>query len=65
MNMTTEYNWKQWQVPDKKDQVAGYVTKFMEGLTFVTIRGTGHMSIQWKRPEGFDMFRRFLNNEEF
>lgn len=65
MKMTTEYNWKQWQVPEKKDQVAGYVTKYKEGLTFVTIRGTGHMSIQWKRPEGFDMFRRFLNNEEF
>eukprot|EP01017_Pseudomicrothorax_dubius_P043377 TRINITY_DN720_c0_g1_i4.p1 TRINITY_DN720_c0_g1~~TRINITY_DN720_c0_g1_i4.p1 ORF type:complete len:468 (-),score=118.28 TRINITY_DN720_c0_g1_i4:89-1492(-) len=49
--------WRQWLVDG---QVAGYVTQYKDDLSFVTIKGTGHMAPQWKRKESFYMFSQFL-----
>jgi carboxypeptidase C (cathepsin A) len=65
MNMTVSDSWRHWSTSYDQTDIAGYVMDFQEGLTFLTIKGTGHMSIQWKRPEGFDMFSRFLKDEKF
>lgn len=65
MNMTVSDSWRHWSTSYDPKDIAGYVINYSEGLTFLTIKGTGHMSIQWKRPEGFDMFRRFLKDEKF
>lgn len=53
--------WRQWFITDDA-QVSGYVVDY-DGLTFVTIKGVGHMSIQWKRPQGYHVFTNFLNNQ--
>lgn len=52
--------WKKWRV--NENEVAGYVTEY-EGLTFVTIKGTGHMVPQWKPKEAYKMFDYFLKEK--
>ena len=58
LGLTVANDWRQWG-NGKWGQVAGYTINY-EGLNFVTIKGTGHMSIQWKRPQGQYMFQQFL-----
>lgn len=53
--------WGEWML---NGQVGGYYQRFGANFRFNTIRGTGHMSIQWKRPEGFQMFQAFLNGTD-
>ena len=52
-------NWTEWML---NGQVAGFFMRYSTKLRFVTIRGSGHMCIQWKRPEGYQMFMDFLQN---
>jgi len=54
--------WRQWNL---NDQVGGYTMAFNDTFAFATIKGTGHMSIQWKRPQGYHIFNNFLNNTAF
>ena len=56
--------WRQWRVNDDKNNVAGYVVKY-KGLTFCTIKGTGHMVPGWKPKEAYYMFSKFLKGENF
>jgi len=44
------------------NQVVGFTQEY-EGLTFTTIKGTGHMSPAWKREECFTMFNNFIKNK--
>jgi len=54
-------DWRPWIV---NNQVAGYVTVYDNNdFTFATIKGAGHMVPQFKPPEAFALFQRFLNNE--
>ena len=60
--------WKSWRAEDLDGNVdmaniAGYRTIY-KGLTFVTVKGTGHMVPQWKRKEAFHMVKRFLADED-
>ena len=55
--------WREWG-NGVWGQVAGYTINFQSGLSFVTIKGTGHMSIEWKRPQGQYMFQQFLLGNE-
>jgi carboxypeptidase C (cathepsin A) len=60
LGMKNTTAWREWG-NGVWGQVAGYTVDFPQ-LTFVTIKGTGHMSIQWKRPQGQYMFQQFLLN---
>lgn len=62
LNLTTDQEWHQWSM---FGQVAGYTQTYKEGLRFLTIKGTGHMSIEWKRPQGAFMFWSFINQLKF
>ena len=63
-NITT---WREWGNTEW-GQVAGYTIDFQNSpttakLSFTTIKGTGHMSIQWKRPQGQYMFQQFIEGK--
>jgi serine carboxypeptidase-like clade 1 len=58
LNIVDEY--RAWIV---NGQTAGFVQEY-EGLTYVTIKGTGHMAPQWKREEAFTMFNAFLKGQK-
>jgi serine carboxypeptidase-like clade I len=53
--------WKSWRVDD--DNLAGYRTVY-KGLTFVVVKGTGHMVPQWKPKEAYYMLSRFLEGKD-
>lgn len=59
LSLKPDEPWRQWYL---NDQVAGYTQTYVEGLRFLTIKGTGHMSIEWKRPQGAHMLWTFINN---
>jgi len=52
---------RSWRITN--DEVAGYVTVY-QGLTFVTVKGVGHMVPQWKRAEAFYMFGKYLTGDK-
>jgi carboxypeptidase C (cathepsin A) len=54
--------WRTWHLGDPKN-IAGYVTKY-DGLTFVTVRGAGHMVPSSRSKEAFYLFTRFLNGKD-
>ena len=60
LNFTVETKWKQWKVGK---QVAGFVQKYKEGLTIVTVKGAGHMVPQDQPASAFNMFKAFIKNE--
>lgn len=43
-------------------QIAGFKTLYNKGLTFLTIRGAGHMAPQWKAPQMDYVMQQFLVN---
>ena len=55
--------WRQWRVDNDTANVAGYVVKY-DGLTFCTVKGTGHMAPYGKRKECHYMFKKYLNGED-
>ena len=61
-NLTVDQKYRPWWIDE--ELVAGFVETYTEGLTFVTVKGTGHMVPQWKRPESFHMIKSFLNGED-
>ena len=64
LGLEIEKPWQQWRAFDDMENVAGYYIKY-KGLTFCTVKGTGHMVPQWKPKEAFYMFNKFLNGEDF
>ena len=63
LGLEVEKPWKQWRAFNDMDNVAGYYIKY-KGLTFCTVKGTGHMVPQWKPKEAFHMFIKFINGED-
>jgi len=64
--LTETRAWHQWAYTDTSGrQVAGSATEYKEGLTFVTVRGAGHMVPQYAPQQAFEMLTRFLNNRPF
>ena len=61
LNYPISVPWREWHL---NGQVAGYYTRFTTNFRFSTIRGAGHMCIQWKPAQGFAMFTAFLNNQD-
>ena len=64
LKLEVEKKWTQWRAFDDMNNVAGYYIKY-KGLTFCTVKGTGHMVPQWKQKEAYYMFLKFLNDEDF
>lgn len=56
-------DWRQWSVEDS-NLPSGFTVKYDE-FSFLTIKGSGHMCIGWKRPQGFHMFQSYLKGEDF
>lgn len=54
-------NWTEWMLDE---QVGGFFMRYSTNLRLVTIRGSGHMCIQWKRPQGFKMFQAFIAGKD-
>ena len=48
IGFTVDEKWRQWK---NKNQIAGYVQTYKEGITFVTVKGAGHMAPQDRREE--------------
>lgn len=44
-----------------KNQVAGFVHAF-DRITYMTVKGSGHMVPQWRAPQALQMITNFLNN---
>merc|ERR1712212_1055159 len=57
---------RSWLVKDKDgyEQIAGYVKQF-ERISFLTVKGAGHMVPSDKPKEAYEMFRRFTNDLPF
>jgi serine carboxypeptidase-like clade 2 len=53
--------WGEWML---NGQVGGFYTRYGSNFRFTTIRGAGHMCIQWKPEAGFQMFSAFLNGTD-
>ena len=56
--------WRPWTT-DGKRRMGGYVTRYVGGFDFLTIRGSGHMVPQFKPREAFALFSFFLNREAY
>jgi len=54
--------WRSWTISDPSN-IGGYVTKY-DGLTFLTVKGAGHMVPQFKPKESFYMLTAFLNGKD-
>ncbi|CAA2966433.1 serine carboxypeptidase-like 18 [Olea europaea subsp. europaea] len=63
LNMTLEDNWRPWVV---NGQVAGYTEKYKNKsndfyITFVTVKGAGHLAPEFKHKECLAMLDRWLS----
>lgn len=63
LKLGVKSDWRQWRAFNDRMIVAGY-RQIYNGLTFVTIKGTGHMVPQWKPKEAYYMFLKFLRDED-
>eukprot|EP01102_Stenamoeba_stenopodia_P003171 TRINITY_DN1310_c0_g1_i3.p1 TRINITY_DN1310_c0_g1~~TRINITY_DN1310_c0_g1_i3.p1 ORF type:complete len:484 (+),score=131.09 TRINITY_DN1310_c0_g1_i3:48-1454(+) len=62
VNSATEY-YVPWYYNDVEGvQVGGFKTVY-EGLTFITIRGAGHMVPQYQPAAAFNFFNRWINGQ--
>jgi len=61
LNMTISgRDWEPWYYTSwDGDQVGGFVTEY-QGITFTTVRGSGHMVPQFRPEAAFNMFQRFV-----
>ncbi|WOL20511.1 serine carboxypeptidase-like 35 [Canna indica] len=55
--------WGGWRAWYHKDQVAGWMIEYKEGLTFISVRGVGHMVPIYAPAASLSMFSRFLKGE--
>ncbi|GAB2292106.1 hypothetical protein Dimus_026358 [Dionaea muscipula] len=61
LNMTIDKNWSPWFV---NGEVAGYTMVYQHNwfsLTYATFKGAGHSPQEYKRYEGYEMFRRWIH----
>ena len=67
MKMTPKTNeyWSPWKFINKEDQgqTAGFVTKFEEGMSFVTVHGAGHMVPQTRPAQSLQLMTMFVSKE--
>ena len=52
-------------VPDAGAQFGGHVTSYAEGLSFVTVHGSGHMVPQFRPRVGLHLLKKLLSGDAF
>jgi hypothetical protein len=57
-------SWRAWTT-DGCQSVGGYVTRYENGLDFLTIRGSGHMVPQDRPQVSLEFISRFLRGEDY
>lgn len=66
LNLTKSKDWSAWRGSDK--QVAGYFEQYATGgipLTFLTVKGAGHMVPKDRPRHALDVFARFLAGGDY
>ncbi|KAG7625557.1 Serine carboxypeptidase-like 33 [Arabidopsis thaliana] len=61
LGISVKSEWRSWF---HNHQVGGRITEYEGGLTFVTVRGAGHLVPLNKPEEALALFRSFLNGQE-
>ena len=57
--------WRPWFFKDTEgEQVGGYVTAYANDVTFLTVKGSGHMVPQFKPQPAVTFFSRFLKHQQ-
>eukprot|EP01035_Chromulina_nebulosa_P022370 gene22370-28965_t len=56
-------SWRPWTI-DSCQYMGGYITKYVNNFSFVTIKGSGHMVPLNKPKESLEMISRFMNNQD-
>ncbi|WOL07976.1 serine carboxypeptidase-like 35 [Canna indica] len=59
----TMNKWGGWRAWYYKDQVAGWMIEYTEGLTFLSVRGAGHMVPVYAPAASLSIFSHFLNDQ--
>ena len=59
--LQNKVTWGEWML---NGQVGGFYTRYGSNFRFNTIRGAGHMCIQWKPEAGYQMFSAFLSGTD-
>lgn len=62
---TPTADWQPWNYNDgpNEAQVGGWKTVYNEGITFATVRGSGHMIAQFTPARSLHLFKQFLANK--
>ncbi|XP_054799489.1 serine carboxypeptidase 1-like [Prosopis cineraria] len=58
LNLTIQVSWRPWY---SGNEVGGYVEHY-EGVSFVTVRGSGHEVPSWQPARALTLFTSFLNH---
>lgn len=61
IGLTVDTDWRPWYV---QGQVSGYTLRYEKygyGLTYATLKGSGHSPTEWKGRECFNMFERWIH----
>ncbi|GMI77672.1 serine carboxypeptidase-like 17 [Hibiscus trionum] len=60
LNYSIVDDWRPWMV---HGQVAGYTRTYSNRMTFATVKGAGHTAPEYKPPECFVMFDRWISGQ--
>ena len=65
MGFTASETWTPWHFQNTEDdgQVAGFTTKFKEGMSFVTVHGAGHMVPQTRPAQSLQLMSAFVADD--
>ncbi|KAL7163496.1 hypothetical protein ACSBR2_039578 [Camellia fascicularis] len=60
LNYSIVDEWRSWWV---QGQVAGYTRSYSNRMTFATVKGGGHIAIEYRPVECYAMFKRWISNQ--
>jgi carboxypeptidase C (cathepsin A) len=65
MNVKPGEYWSPWKFDNSEDQgqTAGFITKFEEGMSFVTVHGAGHMVPQTRPAQSLQLMTMFISKD--
>ena len=63
LKLETVSPWRSSRAFNDMNSISGYRVVY-KGLTFATVKGTGHMATQWKAKEVLYMVQKFLEGKD-
>ncbi|CAN1775961.1 Serine carboxypeptidase-like 7 [Linum perenne] len=60
LNFSIIDDWRSWHL---HNQVSGYTRTYSNKMTFATVKGGGHIAPEYRPPECFAMFTRWISGE--